>query len=73
MSIIKEDDWREPIKWFLKNQFEFENPLELRKVKTQVAHYCIIGDELYRREIENNDHPLRICLKEGRRKKEKTL
>lgn len=39
LSMKEEDDWRENIKKFLRNQLKIDDPLELRKTKTQSAHY----------------------------------
>lgn len=57
MSIVEEEDCREHIKLLLKNQFKFDNPMELRKVKT---HCCMISEDLCekreRKEIVESIH-----------------
>lgn len=34
----------------------------MRKIKNQFAHFTIINDELFRKDIKSKDHPYRICI-----------
>lgn len=58
-----EADWRDSIKSFLSSKYSIEDQLELRKVKTQVAHYCLVNGKLFKRENGSNNYPLKSCVK----------
>lgn len=39
------------------------DPIERRKAKSKVAHFVVIGDELYKKSLHEGS-PLRICISE---------
>lgn len=42
-------DWRIPIKSYILENIELEDPLEKRRIRNKVAHFTIVGEELYRK------------------------